>query len=63
MALIDTILAWEHGELSHEEAIEFFQGLINDGTAWKLQGSYGRTAKALIEAGYCTPAKQKEPKP
>jgi hypothetical protein len=45
---------WESGEMeTEEEVIEFFQHLIDTGLAWKLQGSYGRTAAALIDQGYC----------
>ena len=58
--IVDKIIAYEDGEMSEEEIIEFFQELINSGVAWKLQGSYGRTAKALIEQGYCTPAMENE---
>ena len=29
------------------------QDLINTGTAWKLEGSVGRSAMALIESGEC----------
>ena len=53
MALLDKIIDYENGEMSHEEVIEFFQELIDNGMAWSLQGSYGRTAVALIEAGQC----------
>lgn len=53
---VGQIMAFEAGELEDEEVIELFQGLINSGMAWRLQGSYGRTAMVLIEAGYCTPA-------
>jgi hypothetical protein len=53
--MIDKIIAYENGDLDETETIELFQGLIDSGTAWSLQGSYGRTAMALIEAGYCTP--------
>lgn len=52
---IDKIMRYENGEMEEEEMVEFFQELINSGLAWKLQGHYGRTAKALIEAGYCAP--------
>ena len=38
---------------TEEELVEFFQELINTGLAWELQGSYGRAAAALIEAGRC----------
>ena len=52
--LVGKIIAWESGEMdTKEEVIEFFQELIDNGMAWTLQGIYGRTAKALIEAGYC----------
>lgn len=51
---VDAIIAFEQGELDQEQTIELFQGLVDSGMAWKLQGSYGRTAKALIEAGYVT---------
>ncbi len=34
-----------------EDEVEFFQELVDSGLAWSLQGSYGRTAKDLIEAG------------
>lgn len=51
---IDNIIAYEQGELSEADTITMFQDLIDSGLAWKLQGHYGRTAKALIEAGYCT---------
>ena len=53
MANIDKIIAYETGELSDEDTIKLFQELIDDGTCWKLQGHYGRTATLLIEEGYC----------
>ena len=48
---IDAIIAFEAGELEEESIIELFQNLVDTGLAWELQGSYGRTAKALIEQG------------
>lgn len=45
------IIAYECGELDQESTIELFQHLVTTGLAWQLQGSYGRTAAALIEAG------------
>lgn len=41
---------------SDEDRIAAFQHLINTGLVWQLQGWFGRTARNLIEAGYCTPA-------
>ena len=49
----DKIIAYENGEMSQEQVIEFFQELIDTGAAWELQGHYGRTALRLIEYGYC----------
>jgi len=47
------IMDFESGELDQDEIIDGFQNLINSGTVWSLQGSYGRMANALIEAGHC----------
>jgi hypothetical protein len=51
LELTDSIIAYEQGELNDEETIELVQSLVDNGLAWTLQGRYGRTAVALIEAG------------
>jgi hypothetical protein len=48
------IIAFESGELDQDGVIELFQNLVDSGLAWSLQGSYGRTAQALIQAGLVT---------
>ena len=53
--LISRIMDWEAGEMNADEAVEFFADLIKSGTAWHLQGIYGRTAQAYIDAGYVSP--------
>ena len=53
MDKVERIIAYETGKLSDEELIKLFQELIDSGEAWTLQGSYGRMASALIEAGLC----------
>lgn len=51
---VDNMMRWENAELTDEaEVVAFFQSGIDSGIVWNLQGSYGRTARALIEAGYC----------
>ena len=34
-------------------SVEWYQELIDSGLAWQLEGSVGRTAMDLIEAGEC----------
>jgi hypothetical protein len=58
--VVGFLMDYESGSLCDEQIVEGFQHLINDGLVWKLQGTYGRMAKALIEAGYCHPPTRKE---
>lgn len=47
------IMDWEDGTMNEAREARFFQGLIDSGLAWKLQGMYGRRAVQLIEEGVC----------
>ena len=53
MDRVDKIISYESGTMSDDDMVAFFQELIDDGSAWTLQGHYGRTAKALIDSGLC----------
>lgn len=48
---LGSIIAFENDELTFDETVELFQALIDNGMAWKLQGSYGRMAQAFIDEG------------
>lgn len=56
MVDVDKVIAFESGELDEDGVLDLFAELIETGQAWSLQGVYGRTAAALIDAGYLTPA-------
>jgi hypothetical protein len=55
MPNLDAMIAFENGELDEDGVVELFQDLVDTGLAWRLQGFYGRTAAALIDAGLVTP--------
>lgn len=52
---IDAILYIEQEADDLDTYVAAFQRLIDSGVVWSLQGSYGRAASALIEAGHCQP--------
>ena len=51
-SLVGSIIAYEQGELNDQEVVCLFSDLVKSGMAWSLQGSYGRTANALIKEGW-----------
>jgi hypothetical protein len=53
MANIDDIIDFEDGNQSEEAEVKMFQKMINDGSVWHLQGSYGRRAMELLRSGQC----------
>ncbi len=52
-SLVSRLCLYECGDLADEETIELFQELIDDGSAWRMSGHYGRTAMQLIREGQC----------
>lgn len=46
------LMDYEDGQLGPNEVIDLFSELVKSGAINGLQGSYGRTAHSLIEAGY-----------
>lgn len=53
-ASYDQISAAFDEDSSFAEQAAAYQLLIDDGSAWRLEGHVGRTAMDLIEQGYCT---------
>ncbi len=51
---INSIVAYESGELNDAETLQLFADLIKSGEVWWMQGHYGRTATALLDGGYIT---------
>jgi hypothetical protein len=49
--LLKFIMDFESGNINLEATAELFSYLVQTGQAWTLQGTYGRTAMDLINAG------------
>ena len=46
------MMDFEDGDISKYNFYKLFSYLIKTRQAWRLQGFYGRIAKAIIESGY-----------
>ena len=53
--VVGFIIEAESGELEREDFAAGVQHLIDSGIIFQLQGSWQRTAQAMIDAGECTP--------
>jgi len=51
MDITDKIIAFENGELTDDEIIDFFKELYTTKILFGLQGFYGRTFNNLVENG------------
>tara|TARA_R100001510_G_scaffold33304_1_gene29813 strand:- start:6467 stop:6700 length:234 start_codon:yes stop_codon:yes gene_type:complete len=45
------LMDFEDGSMNVDQTLELFSILIQTGLAWRLQGSYGRMARHLIDQG------------
>ena len=52
MSMGDYSFLWDE-DTSEEDVIAGYQGLIDSGMAWRLEGHVGRTAMDMIERGIC----------
>jgi len=51
-SIVDKMIAYEGGDMNEEEAVDFFQELLDKRLIGSLQGSYQRTAATLLELGH-----------
>lgn len=49
------LMEFDAGNLNARETLELFALLVASGLAWTLQGTYGRTARVLINEGWISP--------
>lgn len=52
MTDVDAVMALEDGDGDELEQAKAMQTLVNSGTGWSLQGSYGRAMMDALEAGF-----------
>ena len=60
MRLVDQLIAYEEGQITHDEEVAFFEHLVETGVCWQLSGHYQRVGATLIEAGLIKPPEQTE---
>jgi len=50
--IVDFIMDYEGGDMSDDDIVKGFSKLMKQGLHTKLQGSYGRAARDLVQSGY-----------
>ena len=50
--LVNQIMDYESGQMNDKQTLKFFSEITKSGLVWQLQGSYGRTAMALVNEGF-----------
>lgn len=55
MTFGDMLTLTYNDHVSDEEALAFWQMMVDTGVAWQLEGFFGRTAVSLIEEGVIDP--------
>ena len=60
MRLVDQLIAYEEGQITHDEEVAFFEHLVETGVFWQLSGHYQSVAATLIEAGLIKPPEPTE---
>jgi hypothetical protein len=58
--LVDQLIAYEEGQITHDEEVAFFEHLVETGVCWQLSGHYQRVGATLIEAGLIKPPEPTE---
>lgn len=56
--VVDFVIKYETGQMDAPTTLAFFRFLVKTGMAWTLQGSYGRAAQSLIDAGWISRPKR-----
>lgn len=51
--LANDITDYEQDQQDESATVQMFQRMIDDGSVWTLQGSYGRAAMDYLRAGLC----------
>lgn len=51
--MADYTFLYDEREHSDDEVRAGYQALIDSGTAWRMEGSVGRSAMGMLEAGWC----------
>ena len=60
MRLVEQLIAYEEGQITHDEEVAFFEHLVETGVCWQLSGHYQSVAATLIEAGLIKPPEPTE---